>query len=247
MNDYIKRLAGSYPLSPRPSKTRLHRMLKKDLKNRDKKDTAADIAAQDFMNYKLFCQRVYLGVDISRKELVDGIESVSESECKTELIDAPVTKNDLSLFETAEDKYAVGVRGDIYDYNLFPKDSIDLVVSTNTLIENQLSPTSYRDIINSFCEYISKDGELIFNIAQKNIGNEIMRDLDRRFDHVEVIRYSNTLSNIWESYLENNKGEIKMSNGLFFYIQYFVSFILYMIESLYSGNATRVYVKCKNN
>jgi hypothetical protein len=55
----------------------------------------------------------------------------------------------------------------------------------------------------------------------------MMRDLNRRFDHIEVINYSNRLSNAWESYLENNEGEIKMSNGVFFIYN-----ILYLLFSI---------------
>jgi hypothetical protein len=158
---------------------------------------------------------------------VNGIENISQNECRTDLIDAPVTKNTLSSVGKAESEYAIGVRGNIYEYSLFPKDSIDLVVSTNTLIENQLDPTRYSGIIDSFCKYTSEDGELIFNTERKNINKKMMRDLNRRFDHIEVINYSNRLSNAWESYLENNEGEIKMSNGVFFIYN-----ILYLLFSI---------------
>jgi hypothetical protein len=242
----LPEFAEEYALSPRPSKTRLHRLLKKDLEKWENKEVVADIATQNFMNAHHFGQNVYFGVDIDKNALEKGIDSISDDDCHTAFISAPVSEGKISEFRSKHQKHKIAVEGNILDFNLFPSNSLDVITSTNTLICNHIDSAKYYSIIESFCNYIDKDGHLYLNLADDDFTNDIHRYLLSEFEKVGVIGYGNKISNKYEKYLESEEGSPSLSdNTALHYGQMGISLILSKIELIHSENTTGSYIRCE--
>jgi hypothetical protein len=140
----------------------------------------------------------------------------------------------------------VAVEGNILEYNLFPSNSIDVLVSTNTLIRNHIKSKKYRSIIESFCDYVGENGHIYFNMSGVDFTNEIHKHLLSEFEEVEVIPYNNEISDRWEAYLESKKGRPSIADNILLrYGQYSISLILSKVELIRSENTRKSYIRCK--
>lgn len=246
LSSLLREFAEGYALSPRPSKTRLHRLLKKDLGKTQKEKVAADIAAQNFMNTRFFKNDVYFGVDIDKEALEKGIDSMDEKNYRTDFISAPVSREEISDYSSKESRQKVAVNGNILESNLFPSNSINVLVSTNTLMQHHIDPENYYSIIQNFCDYVAKDGHMYLNMVDDNFTNEIHRYLLSEYENVELIPYNNKISDMWETYLESEDGTPSLANNkVIFRSQYVVTLILSKVELIHSETTRKSYIRCE--
>jgi hypothetical protein len=241
----IRKIARRYILSPRPSKTRLYRLLKRDL-NKRTECVVADISTSNFTNVHLFKNPVYFGVDIDEEALRKGINNLSSQNCKTDFINSPVSKGTIDKYTSRDSNYKIAVKGNILDQNIFPSCSIDVIVSTNTLIPGHINTSNYYSVIKSFCDYIAEDGYMYLNLPKDALNHKIHNLLSSRFEKTSVTSYGNEISDRYEKYLENSNGRVNSSDNLFIKtVQYTTSLILSELESIYLQDTTMLYIRCE--
>jgi SAM-dependent methyltransferase len=224
--------------------------LKDDLSETAEMTAAADIAAKDFFNEILFPNLVYIGVDIEADRLQKGLAKLDKNACKTEFQTAPLSKDDIQRYKRADEPHRVGVCGDILECSLFPPDSLDVVVSTNTL--SHLPESDYPRVVESFCTYLRPGGNLYFNVSANLVSEQtvekVVSIVNDRFQLVDKVAYNTGISKSYDKpVVENDDGYASLSaNGAIRYTQYAISLFLSMVESLGLGANQRYYLRCQS-
>lgn len=249
MEARLKRFIDEYPLPPRPSKTHLYQLLQRDLSTIDEDAIAADIASNRFKNSFMFPNDVYFGVDLSSDLLYRGIDKYKDTQYETEYISAPVESSTIEMYRQDGQPRKIAVEGDILDTNLFPDNSLDVVVSTNTF--NHLPETDYLSVVGSFYSYLSRGGDLFFNICVDLLSNEgtvpeIVDFLEDKFHSVDIFGYCNIISALYEElWLEDGEGNINKSKYKpIRYIQYAGVLLLSFLERVETIPSERMYFRC---
>jgi len=235
-------LIGSNNMKARPSKTHLHDMLDPDLKNYSKCERSADISSSNFKNVQDFDSDVYYGVDVNESRLKEAVQTPEYSEDAV-YVERPVAAGSIENHVEENTSY-VAVRGDMRDH-LFPRDSLDLIVSTHTF--NHLPHSDHPDIIENFCKWLRPGGTLLFQMDDKKwYTKEIDDTLHDCFIDVEVTEYKNVVSRIYERFLKSVTGsaEFPSEESTSELLMMLLTRLLTPFErlSLFSGQS--LYVRC---
>ena len=160
----------------RPSKSFLFDILEKRLK-KITHGVGLDAASASFKNRRMFKTDFYYGLDNNLSLLQKGVK-----------------QNKLDNI--------LGIYGDLTNLDLLPNNSIDVVVSTNTLY---CLPLNKRIIaIDNLCRLVSPEG---YFFCQLTLNNDFKREIDiikTKFDNVKIIYYCNIFSRAYEWIFEKD-------------------------------------------
>ena len=163
-------------LSPRPSKLRFYLTLRKHLKSKQN-NISADIASNNFYNMSFFDTELYIGIDIDRNSLKEGVDIASK---KTNTPDSVAIQSDLSQ-------------------NIPLKShTVDNLVCSHTL--SHLPEEEWDRVVRELIRVTDVGGNLALNYpSNKNKQDSIIALLTDSFVEVEVLLYRNKLSVVYEN------------------------------------------------
>ncbi len=202
-------------LAVRPSKTFLWSLLDRDLSQLTD-GIGLDAASAAFKSYPYFKTKQYFGLDISFDALKSG---------------------------TALCPNAVGLNGSLTEFDL-PSNSVDLVVSTNTLCHLDFEQRAIA--IEKLSQLVNKKGCFLVEIDNDAFFQKAIHILEKYFSDIKITYYQNFISykyeSIWEK--EGFLGDHPIAGSKPFLS---LSFLLSKFESLTckkSGTNKHAYIKC---
>jgi hypothetical protein len=176
-SDFLKKLLiVNLPL--RPSKGFLFDQLEKRLFD-IRGEIGLDAASASFKNRRMFKTKYYYGLDVDRNALTKGI------------------------LKQGDDK-TFGVLADLARLDGLPGDSVDAVVSTNTLY--CLKKEDRIAAIKHLCRLTAPEGYFFCEIpVNENYDYEnVLAVLRNNFESIKIIYYRNFISRFYESIFESN-------------------------------------------
>ncbi len=204
----------------RPSKNFIFPVLQKEL-SKIKSGVGLDAASAGMKNRHMFKTDVYIGLDIDRASLEIGLKKYPDSK-------------------------TLGLHADIANLDAVAGNSIDVVVSTNTL--NYLPPQRRLRAISGLSRITTPQGNFICELSLSDDFGEELKLLENNFNYVKKIYYRNFISFIYERFFEQNGylGSHPIANLLPFRIfSWFLSRLEYLTCSFRSQNR-HVLLICKN-
>lgn len=160
----------------RPSKTFLFNYLEKKL-SRLNLAIGLDAACADFKNRRLFKTDKYFGLDINSSALKKG----------------------LRIYNSAN---TFGILCDLEKLDLLPADSVDVIVSTNTLY---FLPMEKRiKAIQHLFRLTAPSGYLFCQLPVDEELGEVLEILEKKFKNVKKVYFRNPLSRAYESIFKKN-------------------------------------------
>ena len=160
----------------RPSKTFLFNYLEKKLK-RVNAAIGLDAASANFKNRAMFKTQKYYGLDINLEHLKNGLQKY----------------NDQNTF---------GILADLAKLEQLPQNSVDLIVSTNTLYA--LPPDKRLAAIDNLCRLAAPQAQFLCDLPLDKEFERIKKMLHTNFKQVKIIYYKNIFSQIYEKIFERN-------------------------------------------
>lgn len=160
----------------RPSKSFLFDFLESKLKKFNQ-GIGLDVASGDLKNRRFFKTEKYFGLDIDLEALKSGI----------------VKYNDNKTF---------GLYADLTRLEGLPRNSIDVLVSTNTLYS--LAPEARIKAIEGLCRLVKPKGWFFCGLSLDNEFNQCLMLIKKNFKKVEIIYYKNIFSQTYEKIFEKN-------------------------------------------
>lgn len=160
----------------RPSKNFLFPILQKEL-SKVRIGIGLDAASAGMKNRHMFKTDMYVGLDIDRTRLEDGLRKYSDSK-------------------------TVGLHGDITNLSSIPDNSIEIIASTNTLYV--LSSEERFKAISELLRITSPLGVLIceFPITENFDGE--LKLLGNNFESIKKVYYRNIVSSAYEHIFERD-------------------------------------------
>ncbi|MFH1890115.1 MAG: class I SAM-dependent methyltransferase [Candidatus Kuenenbacteria bacterium] len=161
----------------RPSKSFLFDYLESRLK-KIKGKVGLDAGSANFKNRRMFKTKKYFGLDINLDSLKNGIKKYN---------DYPNT---------------YGIHADLSDLAQLPSNSVDIVVSTNTLYA--LPEEQKIRAVKHLCRLTAPTGQLICEFTISRDLNKIKNMLNESFKEVKIIYYKNIFSQAYEWIFERH-------------------------------------------
>jgi len=162
----------------RPSKTFLFDQLEKELK-KSRGKIGLDAGSADMKNRWMFKTEKYFGMDIDLESLHRGMSRY---------------RNDRGTF---------AIHADLRNLNKFSTDSVDVVVSTNT-VHNWFDHEMRIEILNHLSRITSSQGRFICELYLDNDFDKYVEVLKFHFKNVKVMYYKNPFSRAYELIFEIN-------------------------------------------
>lgn len=160
----------------RPSKTFLFNFLEKKLSKLNLA-VGLDAASAGFKNRQMFKTSKYFGLDIDLPALKKGLEKYNFSN-------------------------TFGILCDLEKLDLLPGDSVDVLVSTNTLY---CLPLEKRiKAIKHFCRLTASSGYLFCQLSVDEELDEALEVFGKNFENVKKTYFKNPLSRVYELIFEKN-------------------------------------------
>ena len=199
----------------RPSKTFLWSLLDRDL-GQITEGVGIDAASAAFKSYPFFKTKDYFGLDFSLEALNAGVKLYPQ---------------------------ATGLHGSLTDFTL-PENSVDLVVSTNTLCH--LSFDQRAIALKKLSEIVNSDGKFLVELDNDSFAEKAIQILGDYFSNIKITYYQNKLSFAYESIWEKNGflGDHPVAGSKPFL---FLSYLLSRLEHFTCKNSStnkHVYLKC---
>jgi len=170
----------------RPSKCFLFDALEKKL-NKIDRGIGLDAASAGFKNRWMFKTDIYYGLDISLPAIKEGIKNYN-----------------------LENTF--GVLADLEKLNKLPENSVDLVVSTNTLYH--LPSEKRLKAINHLSRITAPDGLFFCDLIYDHDFQKAYEAISGYFKDIEIIYYRNMLSGFYEKvFIKNGSFAIKSIVG----------------------------------
>jgi len=160
----------------RPSKSFLFDILEKRLK-KITHGVGLDAASASFKNRRMFKTDFYYGLDNNLSLLQKGVK-----------------QNKLDNI--------LGIYGDLTNLDLLPNNSIDVVVSTNTL--HCLPPDKRIIAIDSLCRLVSPAGYFFCGLPIDKDLEKTMAIIKARFNNIKIIYYCSIFSRFYEWIFEKD-------------------------------------------
>lgn len=160
----------------RPSKTFLFSYLKKELAKINF-GIGLDAASAGFKNRWMFKTEKYFGLDKDFDSLKDGIKKYD---------------NDSTY----------GIFADLTRLDNLPGNSVDVVVSTNTL--NHLNKEEMLCAIKHLCRLAAPGGYFFCELEKGGDFAAALGILESNFKKIKIIYYKNILSNLYENFFEKD-------------------------------------------
>jgi len=185
-----------------PSKKFLYRKLQVFLK-KFKGKIGIDLASENFKNSNFFKTETYIGVDIKKSLIKQGLKK----------------KNHINK---------IGIVADLTQENKIGINFADVAVSTNTLY--QIKKEGKRlDAIKNFIEFVKPGGGLFLQMEKEHISRKIIYQIKENFKYFKIIYYHNYITdfylNLFYGQITKNKKAIlldKIKLGYFFLILEFI-------------------------
>jgi len=159
----------------RPSKCFLFDILESKLKSIES-EIGLDAGSSNFKNRRWFKTKKYYGLDINLDSLKNGLAKYNP------------------------DPRAFGLCADVTKLKTLPANSVDLIVSTNTLYA--LPPSDRLSAIQQLADLTAPNGRFICEFSLKNDSNLIINLLKNKFDQIKIIYYKNIISYCYEKIFE---------------------------------------------
>jgi|SRR3989344_1595254 len=160
----------------RPSKSFLFDVLEAKL-SKIRGEVGLDAACADFKNHRMFKTEKYFGLDIDLDALRSGLTK-------------PNTENSWGIF------------GSLTKIDSLPENSIDVVVSTNTIYH--LSSADRLVALKNLCRLVAPSGIFLCDLPVDKDFNDGLAILQSNFNQLEVIYYKNIFSRIYEKIFEKD-------------------------------------------
>ena len=160
----------------RPSKSFLFDFLEGKLKKFNQ-GIGLDAASADFKNRKFFKTEKYFGLDIDLEALKSGIAKY----------------NDDKTF---------GLYADLTRFEGLPENSVDVLVSTNTLYS--LPVESRIKVIDNLSHLTTPDGYLFCHLCLDHDFQKCLDVIKQNFNKVEIIYFRNIFSRAYEKIFEKD-------------------------------------------
>src|SRR3989344_1329674 len=161
----------------RPSKSFLFDVLEKRLSLLDG-EVGLDAASADFKNRRMFKTKKYFGLDINLVSLKEG----------------------LAKYQT--DEVTFGLCGNLVNLAALPVDSVDVIVSTNTLY--RLSADQRMVAINNLIKLTAPNGYFFCELSIDPSLAQIIGLFKSNFKNVRIIYYKNIFSLAYEKIFEKD-------------------------------------------
>jgi len=159
---------------PRPSKCFLYDILESNLKKHQAL-VALDAGSNNFKNYPMFNAEYYYGLDLDFDALKKGVEKYKQDK-------------------------TFGLWGDLRNLNTLPDKSIDVIASTNTLYV--LNDTEREAVVKNLSRLCAPGGLFICEIPNDKTAKNILKQLEKNFEKINIIYYRNIFSRWYEKIFE---------------------------------------------
>ena len=160
----------------RPSKSFLYDVLEHELSS-CRGAVAIDAASANFKNRRKFRTQYYYGVDMDTESLKQGLEKYP-------------------------DPHTFGIYADMANLAAIPDNSVDVVVSTNTLY--QLEPANRNKALRELCRITRTDGKFFCQLEMDRSLDELLSIVRSHFFSVKVRYYRNPVSRFYEWLFERD-------------------------------------------
>ncbi|MFH0804159.1 MAG: methyltransferase domain-containing protein [Candidatus Zambryskibacteria bacterium] len=206
----------------RPSKNFIFPVLQKEL-SKIKGKIGLDAASAGMKNRHMFKTDMYIGLDIDRASLKIGLKKYPDSK-------------------------TIGLHADVANLDTVTGNSIDIVVSTNTL--NYLPSQRRLRAIAGLSRITAPEGNFICELSLSADFNEELKLFSNNFNSVKKIYYRNIISCLYERFFERNGHDNLGSHPIagllpFRIFSWFLSRFEYLTCSFRSLNRHALLI-CKN-
>ena len=185
-----------------PSKKFLYKKLQIFLKEYKNKKIGIDLASENFKNSDFFKTRIYIGVDIRKNIIKQGLKK----------------QNDIQK---------IGLQKDLTKSNSIGKNFADVAVSTNTIYQFRNCNDRFKAIKN-FVEFVKPNGGLFLQMEKRHLNKQIMNKIDSSFKSSRIIYYHNFLS---ETYIRLLGGKKLVRNKFaIFFDKIKIGYFLFLLE-----------------
>lgn len=185
-----------------PSKKFLYRKLQVFLKKFRGK-IGIDLASENFKNSDFFWTKSYIGVDINKNLVEEGLKK----------------KNRIKK---------IGIIADLTKKNSIGINFADVAVTTNTLYQIKENTRRIK-AVNNFIEFVKIKGGFFLQIEKKHLDVDILIKIKKNFSFFEIIFYNNIFT---QYYLDLFKGEVTKNNKAIFFDKIKVGYLFYILEIL---------------
>ena len=165
----------------RPSKNYIWNLLRQDIRDLAPQ-RAMDAACHSFLNYPLFGDAEYFGIDISTLRLLQGLRNYPAAWEKVTPILADITKPILLSC------------------------SMDLVVTTKTL--SHIAPDLRPLAVDNLIDCVRPGGSFVLEVEGRDQFPDIAERVSEHFERVEVIYTISSESRVFEKAPSNAEGDI---------------------------------------
>ena len=197
-----------------PSKKFLYRKLQIFLKKYENKKIGIDLASENFKNSNYFKTRAYIGVDIRKNVIKQGLKK----------------KNDIKK---------IGIHKDLTNSNSIGKNFADVAVSTNTIYQFRNGNDRFKAIKN-FIEFVKPNGGLFLQIEKSHLNKQIMNKINSSFQSTKIIYYHNFLSETYQSLVGGNK--LVSNKFAIFFDKIKIGYLFFLLE-IVLNNFSRINTK----
>ncbi|MDP3741146.1 MAG: methyltransferase domain-containing protein [bacterium] len=161
-------------LMVRPSKSFLYDLLQAEL-FKLQGEVGLDAASANFKNRRMFKTNRYYGLDIRLDLLQIGLQKY-------------------------QDENTFGIHADLVSLHKIPENSVDALVSTNTL--HQIPFEKRKAAIEELCRICSPTGTFICELTLDASFDGTMSIINEKFSNITVQYYSNPISRFYEGMFE---------------------------------------------
>lgn len=160
----------------RPSKSFLFDMLERQLRN-TAGDIGVDAGAADLKNRKMFKTQKYFGLDIDLDGLRKGVQKHS-------------------------DGATFGILADLTKLDALPDNSVDVVVTTNTL--HHVPYPQRNAALKHLCRLTAPQGRFLCELSLDQYFKEALKIMQSYFKNVQIVYYKNPVSRAYEWIFEKD-------------------------------------------
>lgn len=160
----------------RPSKSFLYDLLEKELFSL-RGEVGLDAASANLNNRRMFRTKYYYGLDFDIGLLKRGLEKYREP----------------NIF---------GIHADMVNLSAIADNSVDAVVSTNTL--HQMPQESRKLALAELCRICSPKGKLLCEMPLDTDFDALLKMVSNHFSEIKIYYYSNPVSRFYESIFEQD-------------------------------------------